>query len=422
MLAENAGSIIRRLWGALHGGKVMTALITASMNGQLDVVQALIAANADINDKEYQGVTALVWASWRGHLEVVQALIAAKADINARNNIGETALMWASERGHLEVVQALIAAKAGINDKDNGDNTALMMASERGHLEVVQALIAANANINDKNSDDWSDSCLRSGMTALMLASEEGHLKVVQALIAAKADINTRSYQGMTALMWASQNGHLKVVQALIAAKADINLKDKCNNTALILASEKIHIEVVHALSTANAHINILMTISNNSENIRKILCHSCGDATDHNIINSRTVPPDFDDDHEWCEVHHFAQCMDCKSYTYAISSLNIYEQETRWRSFPSIKTRLKVMIGTCNIPQRVRTIYNEVIDAMNADLPVLSAIGMRSMIEVMCRDDIITFTHIKNIIELIYKSKSFNKKSLTALYRLVFM
>ena len=47
-----------------------------------------------------------------GHLEVVRALIAAGADVNLPNKDGLTALILAAKKGHLEVVQVLIAAGA----------------------------------------------------------------------------------------------------------------------------------------------------------------------------------------------------------------------------------------------------------------------------------------------------------------------
>ena len=61
-----------------------------------------------------------------GHLEVVQALLAAKADVNAKAANGGTALMVASQTGHLEVVQALLAAKADVNAKAANGVTALI--------------------------------------------------------------------------------------------------------------------------------------------------------------------------------------------------------------------------------------------------------------------------------------------------------
>ena len=77
----------------------ITALMCASSTGHLDVVRALLAANADVNATNAHGNTALMYASkgWNhSHLEVVQALLAAKADVNAKDADGDTALIYAS--------------------------------------------------------------------------------------------------------------------------------------------------------------------------------------------------------------------------------------------------------------------------------------------------------------------------------------
>ena len=52
--------------GNAKGSYGNTALITASQKGWLDVVQALLAANADVNAKDQDVLTALDWASASG--------------------------------------------------------------------------------------------------------------------------------------------------------------------------------------------------------------------------------------------------------------------------------------------------------------------------------------------------------------------
>ena len=54
-------------------------------------------------------------------MEVVRALVAAGADINKANNNGVTPLITASEQDHLPVVQYLVTAGADVNCAlDNG--------------------------------------------------------------------------------------------------------------------------------------------------------------------------------------------------------------------------------------------------------------------------------------------------------------
>ena len=199
-------------------------LFRAVRTNDLTKVKSLIAAGVDVNARgsSYIGDTALMVASQRGNLEIVQALLDAKADVNAKSVVGAdkttiraegfdevwfnggTALMYASFNNNLPVVKALLAAKADVNASKDNRMTALMIACVSGNLDVARALLAAKANINAKADH---------GITALMLAAYQGHLEIVQALVAAKADRSAKQDDGTTALMLATQNNHPDVVQ-----------------------------------------------------------------------------------------------------------------------------------------------------------------------------------------------------------------
>lgn len=61
----------------------------------------------ELRAKSVLGRTALIRASHEGHAEVVQASIAARADVNAKESHGATALFMASQEGHADVVAGL---------------------------------------------------------------------------------------------------------------------------------------------------------------------------------------------------------------------------------------------------------------------------------------------------------------------------
>lgn len=99
-------------------------------------------------------MTALIKASSTRNYELIEALIAAKADVNAKNNDGTTALIEALSAGHScseDIAKLLIDAGADVNIKNHDDTTALLVAAKHGMLSTVDLLIRAGANKNVKD-------------------------------------------------------------------------------------------------------------------------------------------------------------------------------------------------------------------------------------------------------------------------------
>lgn len=73
-------------------------------------IMEALQKGADINakDNDNDGMTALMYASEDGNLGIVDLLIANGADVNAKDNNGWTALMFASFDDNLEVATLLI--------------------------------------------------------------------------------------------------------------------------------------------------------------------------------------------------------------------------------------------------------------------------------------------------------------------------
>ncbi len=63
---------------------------------------------ANINKKDRDGQTALMHASKNGYLDIVQLLLANEADVNTENNNGKTALFYATWKKHNNVAKALL--------------------------------------------------------------------------------------------------------------------------------------------------------------------------------------------------------------------------------------------------------------------------------------------------------------------------
>ena len=89
---------------------------------------------------------ALHEAAKAGNIDGLNAALAAGADVNARDGQGRTALMHAVNKGYILLVEPLLTAKANPNLPAPDGATALFMASAHGHTEIIVLLMKAGAD------------------------------------------------------------------------------------------------------------------------------------------------------------------------------------------------------------------------------------------------------------------------------------
>lgn len=163
-------------------GAEYSPLLTASKEGSIEIVQALLAAGAIVNDfwtVESYECTPLCIAAECGHVAVVQALLNKSADPNLYlKSTGYPPLHIASQMGHAGVVELLLAHGAKVNETTMRKTTALMLAAAPGHIEVIKLLLNAKASVNMVNDQNYS---------ALYPALAAGHLIVADELLNAGA-------------------------------------------------------------------------------------------------------------------------------------------------------------------------------------------------------------------------------------------
>jgi ankyrin repeat protein len=96
---------------------VGTALIPAAHHGHVDAVRELLKTAVPIDHVNNLGWTALLEAIILGdggpkHTEIVRLLVAAKANVNLADKEGVTPLAHAKKKGYAEIVKVLDAAGA----------------------------------------------------------------------------------------------------------------------------------------------------------------------------------------------------------------------------------------------------------------------------------------------------------------------
>ncbi|HYO99967.1 MAG TPA: ankyrin repeat domain-containing protein [Pyrinomonadaceae bacterium] len=133
--------------------------------------------------------TRLTVAAERGDAAQVRKLIAAGADLNERDQSGYTALVWAARNGSTEVAKALIEARADMNARDCATNgwTPLIHAIHKNNNEMARLLIDRGADVNAR-AGKCTEKMIESGSTALLHAAGEDNTEIVRALLAKGAD------------------------------------------------------------------------------------------------------------------------------------------------------------------------------------------------------------------------------------------
>jgi ankyrin repeat protein len=232
--------------------------------------QLLPAANGtvDPNARLPDGSTPLQWAAYRGDVEEVQRLIRAGADVAAANNYGATAMSIAAETGNAEVIRLLLAAGADPESPNAEGQTALMAVARTGNIEAARALLKARANVNAV--EQWG------GQSALMWAAARHQPEMVRFLLKNGADPNMRSRVtnwprkvtseprekkmdrgGFSALAFAAREGCTACAKALVEGGADINLPDGLGTTPLILAIMNGQFDTAKYLIEAGADVQL---------------------------------------------------------------------------------------------------------------------------------------------------------------------
>ena len=163
------------------------ALYEAAENGDLEDVDQLLQAGANVNAAIDGDGSPLIAAARENRLAVVRRLLDRGADPNMPVEGDGSPLIAAAGEGAAAVVALLLARGAQIDLMVPGDENALIQASGNGHLEVVTLLIARGADVNARVWVESARATTGEWRTPLSMARKGGHAAVVQFLLAAGA-------------------------------------------------------------------------------------------------------------------------------------------------------------------------------------------------------------------------------------------
>ena len=209
-------------------------LVQAAKSGSGESLRTLLAADADVNQRQADGATALHWATHRDDLDNAVLLIGAGADVKASNDLGVQPLWLACINGSVPMVRVLLGAGADPNAAPSSGETPLMHAARSGSVDAVKLLLLHGAEVNAMTP--------LGEQTALMWALSEKHADVAGLLIEHGAEVSARSKYGFTPLLFAARAGDLDGARTLLAAGVDLNETASGGESALVVATVRGHV------------------------------------------------------------------------------------------------------------------------------------------------------------------------------------
>lgn len=120
-----------------------------------DLVEFLLAKDADAKLTSTTGATALHFATSKNNLEVVRKLMGAGASARVKDKRGQLPLHRAAAVGSVPIVKMLVGQGRSPVDATDGDGmTALHHAVCEGHGDVAVELLKSGADSGKKDRDE----------------------------------------------------------------------------------------------------------------------------------------------------------------------------------------------------------------------------------------------------------------------------
>jgi ankyrin repeat protein len=242
-----------------HASGLLTPLMFAAREGDLESARLFVAAGADVNAIGGDGKDVLGLAIFNGNYELASFLIDNHAQVNHADAQRFTPLFWAVDRRNMEtapnfpwvvtadplpLIKKLLDAGANPNAIVNNTPrarmrdgsprivfaTALMRAAFAGDVELVKLLLAHGADPHIVSKDNETTLMAACG-TGFINGYQKGRtaaerLEVVKLLVQLGEDVNAADNYGITPLMVAANLGELPIVEYLMDQGADLAAHD----------------------------------------------------------------------------------------------------------------------------------------------------------------------------------------------------
>jgi ankyrin repeat protein len=237
---------------------MLTALIFAARENDLESAKLLVAAGANVNQVSKFGWTPLLTATENRNYKLAEFLIENGADVNTANKDGWTPLYLATDNRNIE----------------GGDYP--WPKPDMDHLEFIKLLLNHGADPNAVNqSPTWNRTVFtdqwfqEAGATPFVRASQSSDVELMKLLLAHGADAKKPTTFGDTALAAAagigwiqgvtyewSEKNNAEAIKLLLDLGLNPNSANRDGRTPLMGAALKGHNEIIRVLVDAGARLD----------------------------------------------------------------------------------------------------------------------------------------------------------------------
>ena len=251
--------------GALEDGDGSTALHTASGLGEREMVELLLANDADVSVVNHAGHTPLHSAAESGYVEIARLLVDHGGDpFVDPNDDGNTPVVGAVRRSQSETALYLLGEGRAASLAPERLGELLVRAASDSHLELVQFLVAQGADVNTyaangpdsrlpHETNDYAFILFDSGdprfhvflPTPIQRAAWAGHANIVRFLVEQGASVNPIDAPEFPPLVLAARKGFDDIANILLEGGADPDVRDSKGRSALHVSIHHGHITLV---------------------------------------------------------------------------------------------------------------------------------------------------------------------------------
>jgi ankyrin repeat protein len=216
----------------------------------LGINEKSLAAEIDraptcVHDVDCFGLTPLHWASIVGNIDAIDTLLEAGADINATCKTGRSAIYWASRCNRFKCCENLLAGGADISIRDCDGESALLrlLHGNSTSKNLVTLFIQHGADVNCQTFDN--------GVSCLMAACINTSVDVCSALIEHGANIETVGHNGETAIVCAISYNRVSTVKLLCEKGAILTRIDDFGESIIHGVARFGGVDIMQILSEA---------------------------------------------------------------------------------------------------------------------------------------------------------------------------